>query len=151
MRPSITGTAPRGSGFRADGRCPRVTAPFGWGRIGTAGAKTLQRVDTERQRIEVQLDALDRFGGSRLIHRSDREYRLALIDRLHGEPPLAPFACASRKFYRRCEDCGLEKNCSVRLMMVEVRDAIALVLDNRSLAAMRALRDVPDGGLSYDI
>ena len=65
--------------------------------------------------------------------------------------PLAPIACASRKFYRRCEDCALEKNCSVRLMMVEVRDAIALVLENRSLAAMRALTEARDEELSYDI
>ncbi|HEY1945270.1 MAG TPA: Rrf2 family transcriptional regulator [Roseiarcus sp.] len=65
--------------------------------------------------------------------------------------PLAPIACASRKFYRRCDDCAFEKNCSVRLMMIEVRDAIALVLENRSLAAMRALTDAQDAELTYDI
>jgi Rrf2 family protein len=65
--------------------------------------------------------------------------------------PLAPIACASRNFYRRCDDCIFEGNCSVRLMMIEVRDAMALVLDNRSLAAMRALTEMADQELNYDI
>jgi Rrf2 family protein len=65
--------------------------------------------------------------------------------------PLAPIACASRNFYRRCDDCIAEGHCSVRLMMIEVRDATALVLDNRSLAAMRALAETAERELSYDI
>jgi Rrf2 family protein len=50
--------------------------------------------------------------------------------------PLAPLSCASRTQYQRCEDCD-ETTCEVRHMMLEVREAIAAVLDNRSLAAMR--------------
>ncbi len=50
--------------------------------------------------------------------------------------PLAPIQCASRTQYQRCEDCD-EPTCQVRHMMLEVRQAIAEVLDNRSLAAMR--------------
>lgn len=50
--------------------------------------------------------------------------------------PLAPISCASRTRYERCEDCD-EATCAVRHMMLEVRQAIADVLDNRSLAAMR--------------
>ena len=50
--------------------------------------------------------------------------------------PLAPIACASRTRYERCDDCD-EATCQVRHMMLEVRQAIADVLDNRSLAAMR--------------
>ncbi len=50
--------------------------------------------------------------------------------------PLAPVPCASQTRYRRCEDCD-EATCEVRRMMLEVRHAIAEVLDGRSLAAMR--------------
>lgn len=50
--------------------------------------------------------------------------------------PLAPISCASRTQYQRCDDCD-ETTCEVRHMMLEVRQAIADVLDNRSLAAMR--------------
>ena len=50
--------------------------------------------------------------------------------------PLAPIPCASRTQYQRCEDCD-EARCRVRHMMLEVREAVAEVLDNRSLAQMR--------------
>jgi len=50
--------------------------------------------------------------------------------------PLAPIPCASRSQYQRCEDCD-EATCQVRHMMLEVRHAVAELLDNRSLAAMR--------------
>lgn len=50
--------------------------------------------------------------------------------------PLAPISCASRSQYQRCEDCD-EATCQVRHIMLEVRHAVAELLDNRSLAAMR--------------
>ena len=50
--------------------------------------------------------------------------------------PLAPIPCACRTQYQACEDCD-EATCQVRHMMLEVRQAIAEVLDNRSLAEMR--------------
>ena len=60
--------------------------------------------------------------------------------------PLAPISCASRSQYQRCEDCD-EATCQVRHMMMEVRHAVAELLDNRSLAAMRdaANDDIADG------
>jgi len=53
--------------------------------------------------------------------------------------PLAPIGCASVTAYRPCDDCGNEKLCAVRLMMMEAREALSGVLDNRTLAQMRAL------------
>jgi Rrf2 family protein len=53
--------------------------------------------------------------------------------------PLAPLSCASTTAYRRCDDCSDENACSVRLMMLAVRNAIADVLDQRTLAEMRDL------------
>ena len=51
--------------------------------------------------------------------------------------PLAPIHCASRSAYQRCRDCRDERACAVRLAMIEVREAIASVLDCKSLAEMR--------------
>ena len=65
--------------------------------------------------------------------------------------PLAPIACASKGYYRRCDDCLSEGSCAVRLMMLEVRNSIASVLDNRSLASMRALAEVDEASLMYYI
>lgn len=50
--------------------------------------------------------------------------------------PLAPIPCASRTAYRRCDDCRDPTRCEVRLAMTEARDAIAAVLDRKSLADM---------------
>ena len=61
-------------------------------------------------------------GGGYVLAKSPYEIMVGEIVRaLDG--PLAPIACASRKFYRRCDDCPAEVQCNVRLMMIEVRDA----------------------------
>jgi Rrf2 family protein len=52
--------------------------------------------------------------------------------------PLAPFQCASRTRYVPCEDCDVA-TCQVRHMMLDVRNAIAEVLDQTNLAQMRIL------------
>ena len=52
--------------------------------------------------------------------------------------PLAPFPCASRTRYERCQDCDVE-TCQVRHIMLDVRNAIAEVLDRTSLAQMRVM------------
>ncbi|OYR11627.1 transcriptional regulator, BadM/Rrf2 family [Brucella grignonensis] len=46
---------------------------------------------------------------------------------------LAPIACASKTDYQPCDDCD-ETECEVRHMMLDVREAIANVLDHRTLA-----------------
>ncbi|MDB5724417.1 MAG: transcriptional regulator [Novosphingobium sp.] len=48
--------------------------------------------------------------------------------------PLALIHCASRRFYRKCLDCPDEGACALRRIMIEARDQLAAVLDNRTLA-----------------
>lgn len=48
--------------------------------------------------------------------------------------PLAMLPCVSRAFYQRCDDCPDEHACQLRSLFVEVRDAAAGILDNRTLA-----------------
>ena len=50
------------------------------------------------------------------------------------EGPLAPVPCVSQTAYRKCEECKDEATCGVRVIMKEVRDAIANVLDHTTLA-----------------
>lgn len=73
-------------------------------------------------------------GGYRLS-RSAHDIKVGHIVRIL-DGPLAPISCASRTRYEKCHDCD-EATCQVRHMMLEVRHAIASVLDNRSLAQMR--------------
>jgi Rrf2 family protein len=60
--------------------------------------------------------------------------------------PLAPIPCASRSYYQKCNDCVDENRCAVRLIMLDVRNAIASILDKRSLAEMRSLGDLAAPG-----
>ncbi len=52
---------------------------------------------------------------------------------------LAPLACVSVNYYRRCDECRDEQACEIRKVMRRVRDAIANELDGTSLA--KALAD----------
>lgn len=77
-------------------------------------------------------------GGGYMLARLPAEISVGdLVRTLDG--PLAPIHCASRRLYRKCDDCGDEARCAVRLVMLEARDAIARVLDNTSLEQMRGL------------
>lgn len=73
-------------------------------------------------------------GGYRLARAADEIMVGHVVRVLDG--PLAPISCASRTRYEACEDCD-EATCHVRHMMLEVRQAIADVLDARSLASLR--------------
>ena len=50
------------------------------------------------------------------------------------EGPLAPLPCASETAFRPCEECRDVESCGARIIMRQVRDAIANVLDRTTLA-----------------
>ena len=54
-------------------------------RVRAAGPQRLERIDHERQRLEIDLDLFDGLGGGQLVHGGDRQNRLALIQRLIGQ------------------------------------------------------------------
>lgn len=75
-------------------------------------------------------------GGFRLARAANEIHIGNIIRILDG--PLAPISCASKTDYRSCEDCN-EDNCEVRRLMLDVREAIANVLDHRTLADSKVL------------
>src|SRR5215471_5285570 len=50
------------------------------------------------------------------------------------EGPLAPLPCASETQFRKCDECIDIETCGTRIVMREVRDAIAEILDHTTLA-----------------
>ena len=50
------------------------------------------------------------------------------------EGPLAPLPCASETAFRACPECPDIESCGTRIIMRQVRDAIADVLDHTTLA-----------------
>lgn len=77
-------------------------------------------------------------GGYRLAKAPENIIVGEMIRALDG--PLAPLPCASRNAYEACEDCNIG-TCEVRMLMVQVRDAIGTVLDTYTLAQMRDLSE----------
>jgi Rrf2 family protein len=70
------------------------------------------------------------------------------------EGPLAPLACVSRTSYMRCRECRDERTCGIRIIMKDVRDATARILDSTTLAdVLKRVESVVQGkeGLHYAI
>ncbi len=72
-------------------------------------------------------------GGGYALARPAHEIQVGKIVRVL-DGPLAPLPCASVTAFRPCDDCRDLKTCAVRLIMIDARNAIANVLDNRTLA-----------------
>jgi len=49
------------------------------------------------------------------------------------EGPIAMVPCVSLNFYEPCSDCKDEENCSIRLLMIQVRDKALEVYRNSTL------------------
>ena len=82
-----------------------------------------------------------RGGGYRLARRAESITAGQVLRVLDG--PIAPLHCASRSAYQPCRDCPDEALCAVRRTMIDLRDAIASVLDSRSIAEMAAEVELP--------
>ncbi len=72
-------------------------------------------------------------GGGYQLAKSPEQVTLGAVIRMI-EGPLAPLPCASETAYRPCEECGDVRYCGTRLVMRQVRDATAEILDQTTLA-----------------
>lgn len=114
------------------------------------GTTTLQRHDiAARQHIPVEfleqiLLALKRAGllssrrgvkGGYTLIKQPKDITLGQVIRIL-DGPLAPIGCVSKTAYQKCSDCPYanKAQCPVQHVMGTVRDAIAGILDNYTLA-----------------
>jgi Rrf2 family protein len=72
-------------------------------------------------------------GGGYYLNRPAQDIYLGHVIRIF-DGALAPLPCASKRYYRRCEECIDEENCEVRKVMLEVKGAILKILDKTSVA-----------------
>jgi len=72
-----------------------------------------------------------RFGGYRLAKPARKIFIGEVVRLIDG--PLAPIGCVSQTAYEPCT-CPDEAHCGLRMLMVDVRNAIAGILDKYSLA-----------------
>jgi Rrf2 family protein len=70
--------------------------------------------------------------GGYLLAKPTKEISLGQVIRII-DGPLAPIACVSQTAYERCT-CPDEDHCGLRMLMLDVRNAIARILDRYTLA-----------------
>lgn len=72
-------------------------------------------------------------GGGYFLSRPPSTITLGSVIRM-VEGPLAPLPCASETAFKACPECKDVETCGTRIIMREVRDAMAGVLDKTTLA-----------------
>jgi Rrf2 family protein len=72
-------------------------------------------------------------GGGYFLVRPPDEITVGSVIRMI-EGPLAPLPCASETRFRKCDECIDVETCGTRMVMREVRDAIAKILDHTTLS-----------------
>jgi Rrf2 family protein len=94
-------------------------------------------------------------GGGYALARNPDEITLGSVIRL-VEGPLAPVPCASESAFRKCDECADARTCGTSIVMREVRDAMAAILDRTTLTMVcrkideaRAREDTQDALMYY--
>lgn len=72
-----------------------------------------------------------KFGGYRLARPAGKIFIGEVVRLIDG--PLAPIGCVSQTAYEKCS-CPDETHCGLRMLMLDVRNAIASILDRYTLA-----------------
>ena len=72
-------------------------------------------------------------GGGYQLARNPSEIKVGQVIRIL-DGPLAPVSCVSQTGYKPCKECKDEHHCGIRLVMKDVREAMANILDKTSLS-----------------
>jgi Rrf2 family protein len=94
--------------------------------------KYLEAIMTELRKAQIVESTRGWSGGYRLARPADLITFGEVIRLTDG--PLALLPCASRNFYKRCEDCPDETACALRQVMARVRNEVSVILDRTTLA-----------------
>ena len=93
--------------------------------------KFLEQIFTQLKTAGYVKSKRGKLGGYSLAKRMDQIRFGAVIRLIDG--PLAPIRCVSQTEYARCT-CPDEVHCGLRMLMLDVRNAIARILDRYTLA-----------------
>jgi Rrf2 family protein len=112
--------------------------------------KFLEAILLQLKRTGIVDSRKGRGGGYLLAVSPNRITLGAIVRAMDG--PLSPLPCARENAKRPCNECSDKRICETRLVMREVRDAIAGILDHTTLA--QVCSRVPEEGeraLDYTI
>ena len=92
--------------------------------------KFLESILLELKKADI-LDSKKGKGGGYFFNQDPATIKLATVMRII-EGPIALLPCVSLNFYQKCSDCN-EKKCGMNKVMIEVRDNMLNVLENRTV------------------
>ncbi len=98
--------------------------------------KFLEAIMSDLRRARLVESTRGKLGGYRLARAADLITFGEVMRVTNG--PLALISCASRAFYRRCDDCPDETACILRRVMGSVREEVSEILDRTTLASALA-------------
>jgi Rrf2 family protein len=104
--------------------------------------KFLEAIMSDLRRANLVASLRGKFGGY-ILARAAEDIMFGDIIRA-TDGPLALVPCASKAFYRRCDDCTDEATCAIRKVMADVRDEVSAILDRTSLAQAAAIGQEQD-------
>ena len=93
--------------------------------------KFVERILQELRAVDLVVTKRGKLGGYFLGKPADQICMGDLVRVMDGR--LAPICCASEGAYERCS-CPDEDHCGLRMLMIDVRNAIANILDRYTLA-----------------
>ena len=93
--------------------------------------KFLEQIMSALKEAKLVTSARGKFGGYRLA-KPAKAITIGQVVRLI-DGPLAPIGCVSQTQYEKCT-CPDEAHCGLRMLMLDVRNAIAGILDRYTLA-----------------
>ena len=96
-------------------------------------ATFLEQILAELRQAGFLSSTRGKYGGYSLARPASEIHIGEIVRQIVG--PLAPISCASVTAYERCS-CPDEEHCGLRLIMMDVRNAISNVLDRYTLAQL---------------
>jgi Rrf2 family protein len=125
----------------------RLTREYGRGPIlisDLAGDAAMPKKFLEFILLELKnhgvLDSKRGKGGGYQLRRDPKTISLGQVIRIF-DGPLAPIPCVSQTAFRKCDECEDAETCGTRLVMQQVRDAMAAILDRTTLADLTQQAD----------
>jgi Rrf2 family protein len=116
-----------------------IASELGWPLLQTSQLaakerlpiKFLEQIFTQLKTAGYVKSKRGKLGGYSLAKKMDKIRFGEVIRLIDG--PLAPIRCVSQTAYQRCS-CPDEVHCGLRMLMLDVRNAIARILDRYTLA-----------------
>jgi len=96
--------------------------------------KFLESILLDLRKAGILNSKMGKGGGYYLLKEAEDVLLADVIRMFNG--PIALLPCASLNYYEPCDECSSEVACGLNKMMVEVRDEMLKILENKTLKDM---------------